>query len=110
MIETTPQTEAGPAVIAQTETKVYTDGTSVTGPGPLPDLSPEQQSALTVTRVRVTNNLGFGIFLTVDGVEPGRVAIPRGRSVVVPAAFWEAHRALYDKASFSDLITAVPVD
>lgn len=28
-----------------TETKHYTDGSSATGPGPLPDLSPEQQAA-----------------------------------------------------------------
>lgn len=27
------------------ETKIYTDGTSATGPGPLPDLSPAQQDA-----------------------------------------------------------------
>ncbi|MBC7604331.1 MAG: KTSC domain-containing protein [Ramlibacter sp.] len=34
-----------PAVVAITETKVYADGSSATGPGPLPDQSPEEQHA-----------------------------------------------------------------
>lgn len=34
-----------PAVAGEIETKHYTDGSSATGPAPLPDLSPEQQAA-----------------------------------------------------------------
>ena len=36
--------EPDPAVVAVTETKVYADGSSATGPGPLPDLSPAEQA------------------------------------------------------------------
>jgi len=32
-----------PAIVPPTETKTYSDGTTVTGPGPLPELSPAQQ-------------------------------------------------------------------
>lgn len=38
-----PDGGADPAVVAATETKVYSDGSSATGPGPLPDHSPAQQ-------------------------------------------------------------------
>jgi hypothetical protein len=58
--------------------------------------------------VRVTNHLGASVTLTAD-VEPGRVAIRSGDSVVVPAAFWEAYRALYRPTDFTDRITAAPV-
>jgi hypothetical protein len=58
--------------------------------------------------VRVTNNLGASITLVVD-VEPWRVAIRAGGSAVVPAAFWEAYRALYKAADFTDRVAAVPV-
>jgi hypothetical protein len=34
-----------PAPAAPTETMAYTDGTTATGPGPLPDTSPAQQNA-----------------------------------------------------------------
>jgi hypothetical protein len=37
--EPTESTQSAP----ETETKVYSDGSSATGPGPLPDQSPEQQ-------------------------------------------------------------------
>lgn len=45
----TPATpaEAIPSAPGPIETKVYSDGTSVTGPGPLPTLSPAQQDAET---------------------------------------------------------------
>lgn len=39
-----PSPEA-PAVAAATETKLYVDGTTVTGPGPLPEHSPAEQDA-----------------------------------------------------------------
>lgn len=61
-------------------------------------------------RVRVTNHFGTAIALTVDGVAPGRIAIPAGGSVVVSVTFWEAYRALYKPTDFTDRITATPVD
>lgn len=36
------------------ETKRYSDGTSATGTAPLPDLSPEQQDALTAATLQIT--------------------------------------------------------
>jgi|WetSurMetagenome_2_1015567.scaffolds.fasta_scaffold152768_2 hypothetical protein len=33
--------------VSETETKIYSDGTTATGPGPLPELSPAQQDAQT---------------------------------------------------------------
>lgn len=40
-----PGGEPDPAVVAATETKTYPDGTTVTGPGPLPDESPTSGAA-----------------------------------------------------------------
>lgn len=40
------------APTAPMETKVYTDGTSATGPGPLPDLSSAQQDAAAVNQAQ----------------------------------------------------------
>ena len=37
-----------PAVAAITETKTYSDGSSATGPGPLPDQSPAQQEVIVI--------------------------------------------------------------
>ena len=41
---------------ATTETKHYTDGSSATGPGPLPDHSPEQQARAKVVAAVLTEN------------------------------------------------------
>lgn len=40
------------------ETKRYSDGTSATGTAPLPDLSPEQQDALTAATIQIVSTDG----------------------------------------------------
>lgn len=66
---TTPAPSAGtpdPAIEAATETKTYADGSSATGPGPLPDHSPAEQEELSDGAKRVLDSFdeapyaGFG--------------------------------------------------
>jgi hypothetical protein len=45
---TDPPTADTPVSLIAVETKTYSDGTVVTGPGPLPDASPAQQDAVVV--------------------------------------------------------------
>lgn len=71
----------------------------------------EGQPDPTPARVRVTNNLrAAAVTLTVDGIDPGRVVLAQGASLVVPVAFWDAWRAMYTDSDFNNFVTAVPVD
>lgn len=46
---TNPSADGTAAPTPMTETKVYSDGSSATGPAPLPDQSPAQQAAASST-------------------------------------------------------------